>query len=228
MQTVVVIPALNEADCIGDVVREVLQQDVTRVLVVDNGSTDGTASAAQNAGAVVVSEPRRGYGYACAAGARAASTADVIVFMDADGSFLASELPRLLQPIQTEGAELVLGSRVLGNIEAGAMPLQQRFGNAFTSFLIRSIYHIQISDLGPFRAIRRGLLDSLHMREMTYGYPTEMLVKVARRHAQIVEVPVSYHLRRGGESKVSGTLRGTILAGYRILLVTLRHVGPFV
>lgn len=223
METVVVIPALNEAACIGDVVREVLKQDVARVIVVDNGSTDETANEAQSAGALAICEPRRGYGYACAAGAHAANTADVLVFMDADGSFLASELPRLLEPLQTDAADLVLGSRVLGKIEAGAMPLQQRFGNAFTSLLIRSIYRVQISDLGPFRAVKRDLLDSLQMREMTFGYPTEMLVKAVRRNARIVEVPITFRMRRTGESKVSGTLRGTLLAGYRILTVTLRH-----
>ncbi len=225
MRTCVILPALNEAACIANVVRETLQQNVARVIVVDNGSTDETAAVARDAGAFVVSETRRGYGYACAAGVNAARDADVLVFMDADGSFLPGELPRLLEPLYAARADLVLGSRVLGKMDAGAMPPQQKFGNALTAFLVRALYRAQISDLGPFRAVKRELVDSLQMQEMTYGYPTEMIVKAARQHARIVEVPVSYHARRGGESKVSGTLRGTVLAGYRILAVTLRYAG---
>lgn len=223
MQTFVIIPALNEAACIGDVVRETLQQSIARVIVVDNGSTDETARVARDAGAFVVSETRRGYGYACAAGVRAARDAEVLVFMDADASFLPSELPRLLEPLKNNRADLVLGSRVLGSIEAGSMPPQQKIGNALIAFLVRALYGIPITDLGPYRAVRCELVDSLQMQEMTYGYPTEMIVKAARKHARIVEAPVSYHVRRGGESKVSGTLRGTILAGYRLLTVTLRY-----
>ncbi len=223
MQTFVIIPALNEAACIGDVVRETLWQNVAHVIVVDNGSTDDTARVARDAGAFVVSESRRGYGYACAAGVRAARDAEVLVFMDADASFLPSELPRLLEPLKNNRADLVLGSRVLGSIEAGAMPPQQKFGNALIAFLVRALYGIPLTDLGPYRAVKRELVDSLQIQEMTYGYPTEMIVKAARKHARIVEAPVSYHVRRGGESKVSGTVRGTILAGYRLLTVTLRY-----
>lgn len=226
MQTFVIIPALNEAACIGDVVRETLRQNVARVIVVDNGSTDETARVAREAGAVVIAETRRGYGYACAAGVRAARDADVLVFMDADGSFLSTELPRLLEPLEKNYADLVLGSRVLGSIEKGAMPPQQKFGNAFTAFLVRAMYNFSLTDLGPYRAVRRELVDALQMQEMTYGYPTEMIVKAARAHARIVEAPVSYHARRGGKSKVSGTLRGTILAGYRILAIVLRCAMP--
>lgn len=226
MQTIVIIPALNEAACIGAVTREARAQTVTRVIVVDNGSTDATAHEAQLAGAEVVSERRRGYGYACAAGVRAARDADVLVFMDADGSFVAGELPRLLQPIQVAGADLVLGSRALANTVSQAMPPQQRFGNMLTAYLVRTFYKIQITDLGPFRAVRRELVEQLHMQEMTFGYPTEMIVKAARLGKTIVEVPVSYHPRRAGESKVSGTLHGTVLAGYRILSVTFRYAFP--
>jgi glycosyltransferase involved in cell wall biosynthesis len=223
MQTFVILPALNEAACIGEVVRQVLQQNVARVIVVDNGSTDETARVAHDAGAFVISETRRGYGYACAAGVNAARDADVIVFMDADGSFLASELPRLLEPIQQQRADLVLGARVAEKMQAGAMPPQQKFGNALTAFLVRALYKIRITDVGPYRAVKRELVDALHLQEMTYGYPTEMIVKAARQKARIVEVPVSYRARRAGQSKVSGTLRGTLFAGYRMLRVTLRH-----
>lgn len=226
MQIFVIIPALNEADCINGVVREALQQKVTRVIVVDNGSTDTTAQEAHAAGALVISETRRGYGYACAAGVRAAREADVLVFMDADGSFVASEMALLIEPIQQARADLVLGSRALESFASGVMPPQQRFGNTLAAFLVRALYKIQISDLGPYRAVRRDVIEQLNMQEMTYGYPTEMIVKAARLGKRIVQVPVSYHARRAGESKVSGTLRGTVLAGFRILSVTLRHAFP--
>jgi glycosyltransferase involved in cell wall biosynthesis len=222
MQVSVIIPALNEAGCIGDLVHETLAQPVREVIVVDNGSTDGTANIARQAGARVVVESRRGYGYACAAGAAAAG-AETLVFLDGDGSFLPSEMPRLLEPLASGCADLVLGSRVLGDIAPGAMPPHQRFGNGLASQLMNMLYHVHVTDLGPYRAIRRNLLAKLDMREMTFGWPTEMMVKAARRRARIIEVPVSFHPRRAGRSKVSGTLRGTFLAAYSILGVTLRY-----
>lgn len=218
----VIIPALNEAGNIGDLVRETLRQPIHRVIVVDNNSTDGTAQVAQNAGARVINESCRGYGYACAAGV-AASDAEVLVFLDGDYSFLPNEMPRLLAPITENHADLVLGSRELGHIEPGSMPFQQRFGNALVAWLTRRLYRLQLTDLGPYRAVRRDLVLDLAMCEMTYGWHTEMIVKAARRQARIVEVPVSYHSRRAGQSKVSGTLRGTVLAGYRLLSVTWRY-----
>ena len=224
MQVSVIIPALNEADCIGDLVQEALAQSVHEVIVVDNGSTDGTANIARQAGARVVTEPRRGYGYACAAGVAAADAhADVLVFLDGDGSSLPHETPRLLEPFASGCAELALGSRVLGSIEQGAMPPHQRFGNWLAARLMSMLYHVCVTDLGPYRAVQRDLLVALDMREMTFGWPTEMMVKAARRHARIVEVPISFHPRRAGRSKVSGTLRGTVLAAYYILGVTLRY-----
>jgi glycosyltransferase involved in cell wall biosynthesis len=224
MRVSVIIPALNEAGCIGDLVREALAQAVSEVVVVDNGSTDGTAKAARQAGARVVSEPRRGYGYACAAGVAAADAhAEVLVFLDGDGSSLPDEMPRLIDPLTSGRADLVLGSRVLGNIAPGAMPPHQRFGNWLASRLMTRLYQVRVTDLGPYRAIKRGLLLALDMREMTFGWPTEMMVKAARRQARIVEAPVSFHPRRAGRSKVSGTLRGTLLAAYYILGVTLRY-----
>ncbi|MEZ4770686.1 MAG: glycosyltransferase family 2 protein [Caldilineales bacterium] len=221
----VVIPALNEGGNIRALVEEVCQTVPAQVIVCDNGSTDDTAAEARAAGAQVVSEPRRGYGFACAAGVRraAAQGADVVAFLDADHSFLPSELPLLLAPILWDRADLVLGSRWLGHIAPGAMPPQQRFGNWLSARLMSALYSVPLTDLGPYRAIRVPLLLSLDMQEMTYGYPTEMMVKAARRGARLAEVPVSFHPRRSGRSKVSGTLRGTVLAGRYILGVTLRY-----
>lgn len=218
----VIIPALNEAGNIAALVAAVRAQPVDEVVVVDNGSDDDTGQQAAAAGARVVSEPRRGYGYACAAGVSAA-TGDVLVFLDGDFSFLPEEMPRLLEPLWRGEAVLVLGSRTLGTIEAGSMPPHQRFGNRLTSWLMGLLYGLRVTDLGPYRAVQRELVLSLGMAEMTYGWPTEMIVKAARRRARIREVPVSYASRRAGQSKVSGTLRGSFLAGWHILSVTLRY-----
>lgn len=222
-QVAVIIPALNEAGNIASLVAELRATVAAEIIVVDNGSTDATAAEAAAAGARVVAEPRRGYGYACAAGVAAAQNADLLAFMDGDGSFLPAELPTLLAPLLESRADLVLGSRPLGHIAAGAMPPQQRFGNWLAAGLMRFLYRVPVTDLGPYRAIRRELLESLAMQEMTYGWPTEMMVKAARRGARIVEAPVSFHPRRSGKSKVSGTLRGTLLAARYILGVTLRY-----
>lgn len=219
----VIIPALNEAGNISQLVHDVQATVPAEVIVVDNGSTDSTAQEARQAGARVVSEPRRGYGYACAAGVAATNQADVVVFLDGDYSFAPSDLPSLLAPINEDRADLVLGSRALGHIAPGAMPPHQRFGNWLVSRLMNILYGLSITDLGPYRAIRRSLLMQLNIEEMTFGWPTEMIVKAARHAARIVEVPVSYHPRRFGNSKVSGTIRGTILATWFILGVTLRY-----
>lgn len=222
MDVDVIIPALNEAGNIAQLVRQAAAQPVARVIVADNGSTDGTGPLAAEAGAHVVVEPRQGYGYACAAGVAAAS-ADILLFLDGDFSSLPDEMPRLFLPVQQGRADLVLGSRVLGEILPGAMPPHQRFGNWLTSALMRRLYTVAVTDLGPYRAIRRDLLMELHMQEMTFGWPTEMMVKCARRGVPILEVPVSFAPRRAGQSKVSGTLRGSVLAAYYILGVTLRY-----
>jgi glycosyltransferase involved in cell wall biosynthesis len=222
-QVAVVIPALNEAGCIRSLVNDLQTVCEIEVIVVDNGSTDSTAAEARSAGARVVAEPRRGYGYACAAGTAAAAGADIVAFIDGDYSYLPSELPSLLTPILAGQADLVLGSRPLGQISQGALPAHQRFGNWLASRLMNALYGLRLTDLGPYRAIRRDLLLSLDMREMTYGWPTEMMVKTARRGARLVEVPVTSHPRRAGSSKVSGTLRGSFLAAWFILGVTIRY-----
>lgn len=230
-QVAVIIPALNEAGNVGRLVAEVREIDLSAlgqaepisVIVADNGSTDTTAEEARAAGAQVVSEARRGYGYACAAGVVAASNADVLAFLDGDYSLLPSELPTLLAPILADEADLVLGSRTRGHIAPGAMTPHQRFGNWLAAHLMNRLYGLSVTDLGPYRAIRGSLLAQLNMREMTFGWPTEMMVKAARRGARLLEVPVSFYPRQAGRSKVSGTVRGTVLAAWFILGVTLRY-----
>lgn len=219
----VIIPALNEAGNLFRLIGEVRSTVNADIIVVDNGSTDETADEAIRAGAQLIQEPRRGYGYACAAGVAASEGSEILVFLDGDFSSLPSEIPALVNPIQSGEADLVQGSRVLGHIAAGAMPVQQRFGNWIASRLMNFLYGSRITDLGPFRAIRKSLLSTLNMREMTYGWPTEMTVKAQRRGARIKEVPVSFHPRQAGHSKISSTLRGTILAGWYIMGVTLRY-----
>ncbi|MBW7884879.1 MAG: glycosyltransferase family 2 protein [Caldilineaceae bacterium] len=222
MDVSLIIPALNEAACIGPLLAELPAGLARQVIVVDNGSTDGTGDVARAAGAQVVVEPRRGYGFACAAGV-AAAQGNVLVFMDGDGSFVPGELAGLVEPIAGDQADLVLGSRMLGNMAAGAMPPHQLAGNKLVAGLLRLLYGLRVTDLGPFRAIRRDLLLQLDMQERTYGWPVEMMVKTARRGARLVEKPITYRPRLAGRSKVGGTLRGTALATYRIFQVTFRY-----
>lgn len=221
MPTSLIIPALNEADCIGPLLAELPAGVVDEIIVVDNGSTDDTGGAARRAGARVVNEPRRGYGYACAAGAVAAG-GDILAFMDGDGSFVPAELAALLAPIRAGQADLVLGTRMSGPAPT-AMPRHQLLGNRLTARLLHLLYGLDLTDLGPYRAIRRDLLLALDMQERTYGWPVEMMVKAARRQARILETPVSYRPRMAGQSKVGGTIEGSTLAAYRILTTVFRH-----
>jgi len=221
----VIIPALNEEESLPYVLGELPWSTLHQVIVVDNGSQDRTAEVAAAHGALVLREPLRGYGAACRAGVRAAAEADILIFLDADGSFDAQEIAALTEPIARGEAELVLGSRLTGRREAGAMPLHGVVGNWLVALVISRLANIRITDLGPFRAIRRQTLERLQMEELTYGWPSEMIIKAAQLRVPIREVPVRYRRRRAGHSKVSGTWRGTLGASYRILKVTYQHAG---
>lgn len=228
MRVAAIIPALNEEEALAHVLPDIPGECVEQVIVVDNGSTDHTGEVARAAGARVVREERRGYGYACAAGVAAAGTAfDVLLFMDGDGSCDAADIPALLAPLERDEADLVLGSRVLGDATGapGSLALlpHQRLGNALTTALIRTLYGERLSDLPPLKAICQPVLASLGMREMTYGWTVEMIVKCARRRHRIVEIPAAARPRVAGVSKVSGTVKGTIMAAYYLLGTTIRY-----
>jgi len=222
MNLAVVIPVLNEAHAIGEVVRAVPRAWAREVIVVDNGSTDDTAARAAEAGARVVAEPRRGYGAACFAGARAARGADVIVFLDGDRSDDPAELPLVAGPVVAGEADLVVGSR-LDTLDTGAMALHGRLGNRVVAMLLRLLYGVRVADLGSFRAVRAKVLFELGMEQMSYGWPVEMVVKAARRGLRIRSVPIHYH-RRIGVSKVTGTVRGSLLAAWYMFAVPLRYL----
>lgn len=223
MKLSVIIPALNEEESLPFVLGELPWSTLHQVIVVDNGSQDRTAAVAAAYGALVVREPQRGYGSACMAGVQVASETDILIFLDADGSFDANEIAALVDPIARGEAEFVLGSRLAGRREAGAMPLHGVFGNWLMAAVIRRLAGIPLTDLGPFRAIKRETLELLQMEERTYGWPSEMIIKAAQRGVPIREVPVRYRRRQGGQSKVSGTWRGTLGASYRILKVTYKY-----
>lgn len=211
----VIIPALNEEKSIGKVLSD-LPEWVDTVIVVDNGSTDATATIAVQQGARVVTESQRGYGAACLAGIAALGQTDIVVFLDADYSDDPTEMYLLVDPIVRDEVDLMLGSRVLGRAEAGALTPQQRFGNWLSCALIRAIWGVAYTDLGPFRAIRYSVLQDLRMGDRDYGWTVEMQIKAARAALRVREVPVSYR-RRLGVSKISGTVRGVLGAGSKIL-----------
>jgi glycosyltransferase involved in cell wall biosynthesis len=222
-----VIPALDEALSIARVVEGLRGQALLaagEVIVVDNGSTDGTGEIARRAGARVVREERRGYGYACLSGVLAAREADVIVLLDGDAADDPGDLARVLEPLLGGEADLVVGSRMAepGSRARGSMTPQQIFGNHLAAALMRALYGLKVSDVGPFRAIRREDLLALGMQEMTYGWPSEMIVKSARAGYRYREVPVRYR-RRIGVSKVGDTLVGSLRVGWRIISTILRY-----
>ncbi len=226
----VVMPALNEERSIARVLGDLPESWVDRVVVVDNGSTDRTAEIARSLGAEVVAERRRGYGSACLRGlAELAESAggppEIVVFLDADYSDHPDELPTLVEPILREGYDMVLGSRLAGSRERGAMPPQSVWGNRLACFLMRHLLGAHYSDLGPFRAIRWSALERIGMCDRDYGWTIEMQIKAVRHGLRYREVPVSYR-RRIGTSKISGTIRGTIRAGSKILLTIARYGWP--
>jgi glycosyltransferase involved in cell wall biosynthesis len=217
----VVIPALNEAESIAAVVREMPWDLIQECIVVDNGSTDATAAEAQAAGARVVDAPQRGYGRACAAGV-AAAAGDIVVFMDGDGSDVPGEMWQLLEPIVAGGCDFVIGSRMRGQREPGSMLISQIFAGWLAGFLLRMLYRVSYTDMGPFRAITREALSRLQMREETYGWNLEMQMRAAQVGLRIREVPVSYRKRAGGVSKVAGSLSGSVRAAVRITQTLVR------
>lgn len=222
MRVSVIIPTRNEASAIGRVLADLPADLITEILVVDSNSTDGTPEIARNMGARVIQEPRRGYGRACLTGLAMADAPDVVVFLDGDYSDRPAELPLLLAPITEGRADITLGSRLQERRSAGALPWHQVFGNRLAARLIRLLYGVKISDLGPFRAARADVLRELALEEATYGWAVEMILKGALQGFRIVEVPVSYHPRIG-KSKIGGTVKGTVGAAWFILSLIVRY-----
>jgi glycosyltransferase involved in cell wall biosynthesis len=219
----VIIPALNEEEPIAGVVREVAATSIpVEIIVVDNGSTDATAERAREAGARVVKAPR-GYGRACAAGVAALRPqCEIVVFLDGDGSDCPGFMNQLVDPIASGTHDFVIGSRTRGQREPGSMNFQQISSGRIAGLILQLLYGVRYTDMCPFRAIRRSALEKLGMWEETYGWNLEMQMKAARNGLRVLEIPVSHRRRAGGESKVSGTLRGTFLAGARIIATLLR------
>jgi len=218
----VIIPTHNEAQAIERVLADLPSELTTEVIVVDSNSTDRTPEIAARMGARVIQEPRRGYGRACLTGLAMSNSPDVVVFLDGDYSDRPSELPILLAPIAEGRADITLGSRLHGRHSGGALPWHQVFGNRLAARLIRLLYRIRISDLGPFRAARADVLRALALEEMTYGWAVEMILKSALAGFRVVEVPVSYYPRIG-KSKISGTVKGTAGAAWFILSLIVRY-----
>jgi glycosyltransferase involved in cell wall biosynthesis len=219
----VVIPCLNEEDPVGGVIREVLAQNVDEVIVVDNGSTDRTAERAVEAGARVVSEPKAGYGRACAAGVAAVhADADIICFLDGDGSDVPAFLSAVVTPVAAGQHDFVMGSRIRGKREPGSMTPQQIVAGWLAGLLLKLRYGAQFTDMSPFRALPVPVLRSLDMSELTYGWNLEMQMKVAAAKLRILEIPVDHRCRRGGESKVSGNLTAGLKAAWKITSTFVR------
>ncbi len=222
MKISVIIPAFNEERSIGKVITDIPKELVHEIIVVDNACTDRTVEVAESAGARVVREERRGYGYACLAGIAALNAPDIVVFLDGDYSDYPAEMSMLVQPVLSGEAEMVIGSRIRGTREKGALLPQARFGNALATFLIRLLFGVHYTDLGPFRAIRYDRLREMNMQDKTFGWTVEMQVKAAKMGIRVCEVPVSYR-KRIGQSKITGTVQGTIKAGYKILATIFRY-----
>lgn len=223
----VIIPAFNEENGVGSVVREIPKELVEEIIVVNNASTDKTEQAAKEAGATVLREEEKGYGRACLKGMHYISTQsikpDIIVFLDADYSDYPQEMPQLIKPIAEGNVDLVIGSRARGVKENGSMTPQQIFGNWLATTLLRLFYGVRFTDLGPFRAIKYESLLALDMQDKTYGWTVEMQLKAAKMKMRCEEVPVNYR-NRIGFSKISGTVKGTIMAGYKIIWTIFKYL----
>ena len=219
----VIIAALNEEDAIGKVIHSVPKVLADEIVVVDNGSKDRTAEVASAAGARVVKESIPGYGRAFRAGLRSISPeSEIVVFLDGDGSDCPEMMDRLVNPIIEGAADFVIGSRTRGSREPGSMNFHQVIAGYMIGFMLRILYGVRSTDMGPFRAIRRETLDRLNLREETYGWPLEMQMRAARARVRTLEVPVDYRRRAGGHSKIAGTVRGSVLAASRILITLAR------
>jgi len=222
----VIIPAFNESQSIGKVIDDIPDL-VSEIIVVDNASTDNTGTIAKEKGAIVLRENRKGYGYSCLKGIsyikEKADKKDVIVFLDGDYSDFPGEIEMLIYPIISSDVDLVIGSRVLGQRQKGSMLFQQIAGNWLATTLIKLFYNAHFTDLGPFRAITWDALELIDMKDKTFGWTVEMQVKAAKLNLKFIEIPVSYR-KRIGVSKVSGTIKGTILAGHKILLTIFKNI----
>ena len=222
----VIIPAFNEQNAVGLVIDEIPRELVDEIIVVDNGSTDDTKEVAAQKGASVLTEASRGYGRACLCGMRHIAEnngADIVVFLDGDHSDFPAEMTKLVKPIIKDDLDLVIGSRALGQKESGSMTPQQLFGNWLATTLIKGLYKVEYTDLGPFRAIKYESLLKLDMQDKTYGWTVEMQLKASKLNMKTTEVAVNYR-RRIGVSKVSGTVKGTILAGYKIIFTIFKYL----
>jgi glycosyltransferase involved in cell wall biosynthesis len=223
----VIIPAFNEENGVGQVIAEIPKDLVSEIIVVNNASTDNTEHIARAAGVTVLREPIAGYGRTCLKGIdylrKSEVPPDVVVFLDADHSDYPEEMEKLINPILSNGVDLVVGSRAMGKKEKGAMTLQQIFGNWLATRLLKVFYKVRFTDLGPFRAIRFLSLIELDMQDKTYGWTVEMQLKAAKKKLKCAEVPVRYR-KRIGFSKISGTVKGTIMAGYKIIATILKYL----
>ena len=227
IRIVVLIPAYNEENSVARVIKDIPRNLVEKVIVINNNSNDNTVKNAKKAGAIVLNELRQGYGYACLKGLQYLSEQitkpDIVVFLDADYSDYPEEIPALIKPIIENDFDMVIGSRALGNREKNSMTPPQIFGNWLATFLLKILYKVKYTDLGPFRAIKYNKLVALQMEDTTYGWTVEMQVKASKQNYKVCEVPVKYR-KRIGHSKISGTIKGTFLAGYKIITTIFKYL----